>query len=545
MASSSPEDTTDQRNAVAIPNEEGKWSRKLKKHFKETFGTIFVKPVGRPPNLWKQLTMLNTRQRLTFLAAFLGWLCDAYDFFCVSLSATYIAEDFGVQVSDVTSAITTTLMLRSIGALLFGLAADKWGRKWLLIIDIVLFSVINLASGFAPNLATFIGLRAVFGIAMGGEWGLGASLALETLPIEARGLYSGIYQEGYACGYLLATLVNYAVQITGSSWRILFWAGSAFSLVGVFIRFWVPESDTFEKTKEARKVMNRSFFKDIWYMIKNHYLRVIYMVILLAFFNFFSHGSQDLYPTFLIKQLGYTTTQQTVTSVIYNIGAIVGGTLIGFYSSYFGRKLCIIISCIGAGAFIPLWVYGPNIQGVQAGSFMLQFFVQGGWGVIPAHINELSPPAFRALMPGLAYQLGNLISAASSQIQATIGERYPMRNPDGSLLLRDGEPVPDYAYTQAIFLACVCAGLLICAIVGKEERNKDFMANLVEDEHGNALGSDDVEVYRQEHGESSGARTPVIEEKIKPSTSDNDIQVEKAHVEHAEHHDKQHTEDKQ
>ncbi|KAI7881299.1 MFS general substrate transporter [Lichtheimia hyalospora FSU 10163] len=500
--------------------------------------------------------MLNTRQRLTFLAgnaiiyhdtdkdaltsfynptAFLGWLCDAYDFFCVSLSATYIAEDFGVQVSDVTSAITTTLMLRSIGALLFGLAADKWGRKWLLIIDIVLFSVINLASGFAPDLATFIGLRAVFGIAMGGEWGLGASLALETLPIEARGLYSGIYQEGYACGYLLATLVNYAVQITGSSWRILFWAGSAFSLVGVFIRFWVPESDTFEKTKEARKVMQRSFFKDIWYMIKNHYLRVIYMVILLAFFNFFSHGSQDLYPTFLIKQLGYTTTQQTVTSVIYNIGAIVGGTLIGFYSSYFGRKLCIIISCIGAGAFIPLWVYGPNIQGVQAGSFMVQFFVQGGWGVIPAHINELSPPAFRALMPGLAYQLGNLISAASSQIQATIGERYPMRNPDGSLLLRDGEPVPDYAYTQAIFLGCVCAGLLICAIVGKEERNKDFMANLVEDEHGNALGSDDLDAYRQEQGETSGSPENVVEEKIKPPTNDNDIQVEKMHVEHAEH----------
>ncbi|KAI7852021.1 major facilitator superfamily domain-containing protein [Circinella umbellata] len=509
-------------NVVTVPTT-GKRSGKLKKHFKEIFGTIWVKPEGKPPNMWKVLTMLDNKQRLTFTAAFLGWLCDAYDFFCVSLGATYIAEDFGVEVSDVTSAITTTLMLRSIGALIFGMAADKWGRRWPLMIDIVLFSVINMASGFAPNLQTFIGLRAVFGIAMGGEWGLGASLALESLPVEARGLFSGIYQEGYAAGYLLATLVNYAVQITGSTWRIMFWAGSVFALLAVAIRFVVPESETFEKTQEARKLMSRSFFKDIWIMIKTHYLRVIYMVILMAFFNFFSHGSQDLYPSFLLKQLEYTTTEQTVTSVIYNVGAIVGGTIIGFYSNYFGRKISIMISCVFVGAFIPLWIYGPNMGSLQFGSFVLQFFVQGAWGVVPAHLNELAPPAFRGLMPGLAYQLGNLISAASSQIQATIGEKYPLKNPDGSLILREGKTVPDYGLTQAIFMGCVAGCLLICIAVGKEERNKDFMDNLLEDEHGNAIGADDIENYRLEHG-SAGINEKLPAEHVENAATEDNTQ---------------------
>ncbi|CDS08068.1 Putative Transporter related protein(Fragment) [Lichtheimia ramosa] len=364
-----------------------------------------------------------------------------------------------------------------------------------------------MCSGFAPNLSTFIGLRAVFGICMGGEWGIGASLALETLPIESRGLFSGIYQEGYAAGYLLATLVNYAVQITGSSWRIMFWCSSAFVLLILPIRFYVPETESFKKTKEARKILSRSFFLDIWYMIKNHYLRVIYMVILMALFNFFSHGSQDLYPSFLIKQLNYSTTEQTVTSVIYNIGAIAGGTILGCYSTYFGRKLTIAVACVFVGAFIPLWVFGPNIQSIQFGSFVLQFFVQGAWGVIPAHLNELAPASFRGLMPGLAYQLGNLISAASSQIQASIGERYPLRNPDGSVMMREGKPVPDYGFVQALFMGIDALLLLICTLLGNEERNKDFLDNLAEDEHGNAIGIKDIQDIKQEQGEKEVVET--------------------------------------
>ncbi|ORY98484.1 major facilitator superfamily domain-containing protein, partial [Syncephalastrum racemosum] len=391
--------------------------------------------------------------------AFLGWTFDAYDFFSVSLTVSSIAKDFGVEPSEVTSAITTTLMLRPIGALIFGLIADRFGRRWPLMVDILLFSIINMASGFAPNLQAC--LNAVFGIAMGGEWGLGASLALESLPVESRGLFSGIYQEGYALGYLLATLVNFAVQSTGSTWRIVYWTGAVFALLAVFMRFFVPESATFEKTKEARKLMDRSFIKDIWIMLRNHYLRIIYMVILMAFFCFLAHGSQDLYPTFLQTQLGYTSAEMTVTSVVYNIGAIIGGILVGFYSSYLGRKLCIVVSCIMVGAFIPLWIYAPNIHSLRFGAFVLQFFVQGGFGVVPAHLNELSPPAFRGLMPGLTYQLGNLISAASSQIEATIGEKYPLRDDNGNLILKDDKPIADYGKTQAIFIGVVVGCLII------------------------------------------------------------------------------------
>ncbi|KAI7869012.1 major facilitator superfamily domain-containing protein [Spinellus fusiger] len=465
--------------------------------------SIYHKP-EKTPNAWHLLTNLNHIQRLTFTSGFIGWTLDAFDFFSVSLTTVQIAEDFGVEPSQVTSAITTTLMLRPIGALIFGALADKFGRRWPLMGDLLLFSVINLASGFAPNLQTFIGLRAIFGIAMGGEWGLGTSLALETLPVEARGLFSGIYQQGYATGYLLATLVSYPIIQTNSSWRIMFWAGSGFSIFAIIIRLFVPESKVFEKTKEARKVLGRSLLKETWVVLKHHWLRFAYMVILMAFMNFLSHGSQDLYPTFLQSQLGYTTTQKTVTSVIYNVGAICGGTIIGYYSNYFGRRFSIAFCALMAGAFIPLWIFGPNIQSLQFGAFVLQFFVQGAWGVIPAHINELSPPAFRGLLPGLSYQLGNLISAASSQIQAVIGEKYPIQNPDGSFKLdANGKKIANYGLTQAIFMACVCVCLIVTALVGKEERNKDFTkVELEDDRSGHAIGPVDISELSMEQGNS-------------------------------------------
>ncbi|KAI8885568.1 MFS general substrate transporter [Backusella circina FSU 941] len=494
-------------------------SPKSRNIFKRFWGSIYHKP-EKQQNAWKLLTNLTRQQRLTFAAAFLGWTLDAFDFFSVSLSATRIAADFGVEPSAVTSAITTTLMLRPVGALIFGAMADKYGRRWPLMIDIILFSIINMASGFAPNLSTFIGLRAIFGIAMGGEWGLGASLALESLPIEARGLFSGIYQEGYATGYLFATLINYAITETNSSWRILFWVGASFSLLAVFIRFFVPESETFERQRNARKILRRSLFKEVILAIKLHWLRMIYMVVLMAFMNFFSHGSQDLYPTFLTTQLGYTNTQMTVTAVIYNIGAICGGTIAGYLSNYFGRRFILAICAICAGAFIPLWIYAPNIQSLQFGAFVMQFFVQGGWGVIPAHINELSPPSFRGLMPGLAYQLGNLVSAASSQIEATIGERYPLKNADGSYKLKNGKPIADYGLTQAIFMGCVCGCLLIAAVVGKEETNKDFNADLMEGENGEKIGADDVKAESIEQGQGENNSVSETSEKAH-KTNDN------------------------
>ncbi|ORZ15220.1 major facilitator superfamily domain-containing protein [Absidia repens] len=508
---------------VIQPDIEKKKNGAIKQHILDWKHSIFRKP-DKPVNMWHLLTNLNNKQRITFTAAFLGWMLDAFDFFSVSLTTTYIAEDFGVPVSDVTSAITTTLMLRPIGALVFGALADRYGRRWPLMIDIVLFSIINMASGFAPNLQTFIGLRAVFGICMGGEWGLGASLALESLPIEARGLFSGIFQEGYACGYLLATLINYAIQSRGGSWRILFWVGAAFALLAVVIRFWVPESESFKETQKARKMLNRSVWKEALLAVKKHWLRLIYMIIFAAFFNFFSHGSQDLYPTFLTTQLGYSEEEKTVTSVIYNIGAIVGGILFGYLSNYLGRRFVVVICSIGAGAFIALWAFGPSIQSLQFGSFMMQFFVQGGWGVVPAYLNEISPPGFRGLMPGLAYQLGNLVSAASSQIEATIGERYPLRNEDGSLKLNSkGQPIADYALTQAIFMGCVCGCLLITALCGKEEINKDFMEHLVEDENSpNTVGIAEIQDDQMEQATGSQSEKREITHNEEPLKAEGD-----------------------
>ncbi|KAL0078976.1 major facilitator superfamily domain-containing protein [Phycomyces blakesleeanus] len=500
-----------------IENVQESKTRQILRKIKDS---IYQKP-EKPTNVWHLLTNLNNTQRITFAAAFFGWTLDAFDFFSVTLTATSIAKDFGVEPSDVTSAITTTLMLRPIGALIFGALADKYGRRWPLMIDIVLYSIINMASGFAPNLQTFIGLRAVFGIAMGGEWGLGASLALESLPVEARGLFSGIYQQGYATGYLLATVANYGVVRNGSSWRVLFWVGAAFALLAVIIRFWVPESEPFEKTKEARKILGRSIFKETWVVIKKHWLRLIYMVILMAFMNFLSHGSQDLYPTFLQTQLGYDNDQKTATSVIYNFGAICGGTIVGYYSNYFGRRFCIAVCAILTGAFIPLWAFGPNIQSLQFGAFALQFFVQGAWGVIPAHINELAPPAFRGLMPGLAYQLGNLISAASSQIQAVIGENNPIKNEDGSYRLdSDGKNIANYGLTQAIFMGCVCACLIITVLVGKEERNRDFgVVELEDDRSGRAVGPAEITELSMEQG-----RPPTSNEEKEPRSGQSTVQ---------------------
>ncbi|KAI8061055.1 major facilitator superfamily domain-containing protein [Gongronella butleri] len=491
-----------QEPVVAENAQAGGW---WKNHLLDWKRSVVRKP-DRPVSMWKLLTNLNHRQRLTFTAAFLGWTLDAFDFFSVSLTTTQIAAEFNVPVSQVTSAITTTLMLRSVGALIFGALADRYGRRWPLMADIVLFSVINMASGFAPNLQTFIGLRAVFGICMGGEWGLGASLALETLPIEARGLFSGIFQEGYACGYLLATLISFAILSNGASWRVLYWVGSAFALLAVFIRFFVPESEVFEEQKKARKILNRSVWKEGWLAVKHHWKRLVYMVIFAAFFNFFSHGSQDLYPTFLTTQLGYSESQKTVTAVIYNIGAICGGIIFGYLSNYMGRRFIMAICAVGAGAFIPLWAMGPSIQSLQFGAFMMQFFVQGGWGVVPAYLNEISPPGFRGLLPGLAYQLGNLISAASSQIEATIGEHYPTTN-------AAGKQIANYGLTQAIFMGCVCGGLLITVFFGKEEIHRDFMEDLLEGEHGEApIGRQEIEEEKLERGseeENVAAKTEV------------------------------------
>ncbi|RUP42683.1 major facilitator superfamily domain-containing protein [Jimgerdemannia flammicorona] len=429
---------------------------------------------------WQLIKELDKNQRLTFAAAFLGWSLDAFDYFIVSMTAASIAKDFGVEVSDVTSAITFTLMLRPVGALIFGALADRFGRKWPLMVDILLYSAIELASGFAPNLTTFVVLRAFFGVAMGGEWGLGSSLAMESLPAEARGLFSGILQQGYATGYLLAALFNYAIVTgIGASWRVVFYVASFPAVLIIFIRAFVPESDTFERTKAFREREGRTYWDEVKKVFKNYYGRIIYAIILMAFFNFMSHGSQDLYPAFLQKQMHYSSADVTITAVIYNIGAILGGTIVGYYSEHWGRRRAIVVCAILGGCFIALWAFGPNMDSLRLGAFVLQFFVQGAWGVIPAHLNELSPPEFRGTFPGLCYQIGNLISSASAQIEAVLGEKFPVVDSNQNLVFDSKEkPIPNYALTQAIFMAIAFFGVIVMTLMGKEHKGKDFTDHL-------------------------------------------------------------------
>ncbi|KAJ2665653.1 Carboxylic acid transporter [Coemansia sp. RSA 1200] len=410
---------------------------------------------------------LTPRQTFTFTVAFLGWMVDAIDFFCVTLTTTELAESFNKDPSQVTSAITVTLMLRPIGALIFGVISDRFGRRIPLMVNLFLFTVIEVASGFSQNLSTFIGLRAVYGILMGGEWGLGNSLAMEVLPVKSRGIFSGILQEGYAVGNLIAAMLYYAI-VPRLGWRALYWISIIPAVITIVLAFFLKESNVWQQTRQRQRDNPRRFHKTFIDMLKKHWLRSIYAIILMAGMNFLSHGSQDLYPTFLKKQLGFTPKQATIGTVVGNIGAIVGGMFFGYISEYLGRRRTIAICAIIGACFIPLWILPKSFGLLLVGTFFMQVFVQGAWGVIPAYLSEISPADFRATFPGLAYQLGNLVAASASQIEATMGEKNPLPE------LRDGKTVPDYGRVQGILIGSIYSCVLVLALLGKEEKGKVF-----------------------------------------------------------------------
>ncbi|CAB4405598.1 unnamed protein product [Rhizophagus irregularis] len=417
---------------------------------------------NKAQNPWKLLTSLNGQQRITFVAAFLGWTLDAFDYFIVVFAIPYIANDFQMEPSVITGSITVTLCFRPLGAAIFGLLADRYGRRYPLMIDIILYSSMELASGFAPNFTVFIILRAIFGIAMGGEWGLGAALAMEILPPESRGLFSGILQQGYAVGYLLAAILHYAV-IENIGWRAMFWIGSFPALLVILLRFFVPESPAWKAQKNVSESTGKTWLLNTKLVLKHHWRRFVYCVLLMACFNFLSHGTQDLYPTFLKAQLGYTPAQVTILTVVANIGAIIGGSLCGYLSQLYGRKLIIIVSAILAACFVPLYLLPRNFGLLILGAFALYFGVQGAWGVVPAHLNELSPSEFRGTFPGLTYQLGNLISSSSAQIEAKLGERFT----------KNGKP--DYGLVIAVLTLIVIFLLVVLTLFSREYKDIDFV----------------------------------------------------------------------
>lgn len=401
---------------------------------------------------------LNHDQRNTFVACFLGWGLDALDFFLLTFVLVPISHEFGRSIPDVAFAITLTLMARPIGAFIFGLLGDKFGRRVPLMIDIAFYSVMELLTAFAPNFTVFLILRLLFGIGMGGEWGLGASLAMESLPTQTRGLFSGILQQGYAVGYLLAALV-YWVVFPHFGWRGLFVAGALPALLVIYIRAHVPESPVWQRDRAQRKHSRLRLST----LITQHGFLFIYAALLMTAFNYMSHGTQDLYPTYLEEQRGFGVNAKSIISMVYATGAICGGTVLGSFSQKWGRRRVIILSALCGMLLIPLWIFAPSTALLIAGGFLIQFMVQGAWGVVPVHLNELSPAQFRGTFPGLVYQLGNFAAAYAAQQQAWLAQKFRMAN---------GEP--NYALTMAMVEAVVFIAIIILAAIGPEERGKEF-----------------------------------------------------------------------
>lgn len=379
----------------------------------------------------RELRSLNAVQRHTFAACFLGWTLDAFDFFLLTLCLKAIAADFHVSIKSIAEAIFWTLVMRPVGALLFGLMAERFGRRPTLMLNIVSFSVFGLASAFAPSLTSFLICRALFGIAMGGEWGVGAALAFETLPVEGRGFFSGLLQEGYVVGSLLAAALYWLLYPhlhgTGmfTAWRVLFMIGALPALLAFYLRLKVDESPVWLAAKEKRTAAHQkhrapSVFKGLAEYLPSF----LFLVVLMTAFTSFSHGTQDLYPTFLEKDHGLTPASVGLIVVISNIGALFGGIAWGAASERFGRKRAIIAASLLALPMVPLWAWSHSSLALAAGGFLMQFMVQGAWGVIPAYLNELSPAPVRAIFPGFAYQLGNLLSSRNSVFQVAIAGRY-------------------------------------------------------------------------------------------------------------------------
>jgi SHS family lactate transporter-like MFS transporter len=398
------------------------------------------------------LKTLSPSARNAFFASFLGWMLDAFDYFILVFIVHAIAQDFGSSVTDVTLAILVTLAMRPVGAFIFGWLADRYGRRPIMMIDVLLFSVLELASAFAPNLTTLIVLRALFGIAMGGEWGIGASLVLESVPVATRGVVSGILQEGYAAGYLVAAIVYYLL-FDYIGWRGMLAVGVLPALLVMYLRTNVKESPAWT----ARQAERQSAMT-VLRTLAAHWPLVLFAVVLMTAFNFLSHGTQDIYPTFLQEQHKFDTHTVGIIAVVYNIGAIFGGIFFGSLSQRIGRRYAIVIASLLVLPIIPLWAYGTSAFWLAVGAFLIQFMVQGAWGVVPAHLNELSPDEVRGTFPGFTYQLGNLFASVNATLQAWLAHSH-------------GD---DYRFAMALVAGVVAIAVAVITMLGREAHGVAF-----------------------------------------------------------------------
>ena len=373
----------------------------------------------------------RANQRNAVLAGFLGWTFDAFDFFVLTLVIDDVAAAFGTTRPHIAAALTATLAMRPIGAIVFGIMADRFGRRVPLMLNVIFYATISILCGFAKSYVVFFVLRMLFGIGMGGEWGVGASLALESTSPRIRGLLSGLLQEGYAIGNLLAALAFRVVypyfnaQYPGNGWRAMFFIGGLPALLSLFIRSKVKEPEAWHEHRTDWTTYRRSLVQ--------HMRRFAYLVLLMTMMNFISHGTQDMYPT-LLRTMGYAKNQIADVTMLSMVGAVLGGLAFGYYSDRSGRRRSIMTAIVSALVVVPFWIAGLSPAATLVGVFLMQFFVQGAWGVIPAHINELSPGHLRGFFPGFAYQLGVLCASSIPTIEAILGERFTYSQAMGGLV---------------------------------------------------------------------------------------------------------------
>ena len=391
---------------------------------------------------------LTRPQKTAIWASYLGWTLDAFDYFLMVFMLKAIAAEFGASIEQMSEALFLTLAARPVGALVFGWLGDKFGRRPMLMVVIVAFSLLSGLSGLAGSLGQLLVIRACFGFAMGGEWGLGASLVMETIPAKSRGIVSGLLQAGYSTGYLLASLVYY-LFFDAIGWRAMFFIGIVPALFVLFVRAHVEESPTFTaRLRQARP--------NVFAVLAQHWKLALYLIVLMTGMNFLSHGTQDLYPTFLQTQHGFDTHATGTLVMILNVGSIVGSLGFGALSERLGRRRTLALAALIVLPVIPLWAYGGSLMPLGAGAFLIGLSVQGAWATIPAYLNELSPGAVRAMFPGLVYQLGNLIASRVSPIQAGIAAG------------RAG----DYAYALAVVTAATAVVLIAWTWFGPERREE-------------------------------------------------------------------------
>lgn len=391
---------------------------------------------------------MATRPWHAVTAGFLGWTLDAFDFFVVVFLVDTLAAQFGVSKREIVLTITATLAMRPVGAIIFGLLADRYGRRIPLMANVIFFSVVELLCGFAPNYTVFLILRTIYGIGMGGEWGVGASLAMEAAPSRWRGVLSGILQSGYSIGYLLAAVAARFIQ-PHFNWRAMFWAGGIPALLAFYIRSSVPESEAW---RQKRAPTTRA----ILVVMKEHWKATIYLVLMMTLMMFLSHGTQDLYPDFLKSTHAASPKAVAYIAIWYNVGAIIGAIIFGHLSEIIGRRRGMIVALLLSLATIPAWAFSGPMLAIAAAAFVMQAGVQGAWGVIPAHLNELSPDQTRGLLPGLAYQLGILIASPVNNIEYALRARF------------------GYAWALAGFEAVNIALLMVVIAMGGERKGKTF-----------------------------------------------------------------------